>query len=147
MHASKYTTLAWYPILAVGLSMASFIMIKTGRDGVFFQENGLRHLPMAYVWIATVAVPSALLHLGALGRWGARKTQTVLFYLTAVLFLMSVPFADTEHRINALSLAIPRLVALRLQAKLGLGGALLLLPAALLGQRLAAGCGSLALIL
>ena len=99
MQTSKYTTLAWYPILAVGLSMVSFIMIKTGRDGVFFQDDGLRQLPMAYIWIAVVAVPAAILHLYALERWGARRTRTVLFGLTAGLFLAFAPFVHPAYSI------------------------------------------------
>lgn len=88
---------AWYPIVAVGLSMTSFIMIKTARDTVFFQESGLRHLPLAYIWIAVAAVPAALIHLRALDRWGARRTRTALFFVSAVLFLAFVPFTDTSH--------------------------------------------------
>ena len=80
---------SWYPVLAVGLSMTSFIMIKTARDAVFFQESGLRQLPLAYIWIAMAAVPAALIHLRALDRWGARRIRTALFFVAAVLFLAS----------------------------------------------------------
>ena len=88
---------ASYPIVAVGLSMTSFIMIKTARDAVFFQESGLRHLPLAYIWIAVAAVPAALIHLRVLDRLGARRTRTALFFVAAVVFLAFVPFTDTSH--------------------------------------------------
>ncbi len=97
MRMSHSLKKGWYPILAVGLTMVSFIMIKTGRDAVFFQEGGLRKLPLAYIWIAVASVPAAILHLGALERWGARKTRTALFFLTTLFFVPFVPFADASH--------------------------------------------------
>jgi len=97
MQKSRALTQSWYPIFAVGLTMVSFIMIKTGRDAVFFQEGGLRKLPIVYIWIAVAAIPAAVLHLRALDRWGARKTRTSLFFLTALLFLPFIPFVDTHH--------------------------------------------------
>ena len=50
-----FRTLARYPIYAVGLSMVAFILIKTGRDAVFFQEDGLAQVPVAYIWITITA--------------------------------------------------------------------------------------------
>lgn len=72
-------------------------MIKTGRDAVFFQEGGLRKLPIVYIWIAVAAIPAAIFHLRALDRWGARKTRTSIFFVTALLFLPFIPFIDVGH--------------------------------------------------
>ena len=47
MQEPRFRSLARYPILAVGLAMIGFVMIKTGRDAVFFQKNGLYQLPLA----------------------------------------------------------------------------------------------------
>ena len=104
---------SWYPVLAVGLSMTSFIMIKTARDAVFFQESGLRHLPLAYIWIAIAAVPAALIHLRVLDRWGARRIRTALFFVAAVLFLAFAPFTDTSHRsfMTAMFISVPLVFA------------------------------------
>jgi len=98
MEDVKYRSLARYPILAVGLSMIGFILIKTGRDAVFFQKNGLYQLPLAYIWIALVAVPASMVHLNAIERWGARRARTGVFFVTALLFLLFVPFVDQAQR-------------------------------------------------
>lgn len=91
--------LSWFPIIAVGLSMVSFIMIKTGRDAVFFHAWGISRLPLAYVWIALAAIPAAMIHLYAMSRWGARKTRTGLFLVTALCYLGFVPVTDTQHTV------------------------------------------------
>ncbi|MFQ5649847.1 MAG: hypothetical protein ACE5IY_07885 [bacterium] len=106
MKKPNYDSVAWFPILAVGLSMVAFTMIKTGRDAVFFQQDGLRKLPLAYIWIAIAAVPAAIIHLRAFDRWGARKTRTALFYLTAAVFLLFVPVTAPEHRFSMIFLFI-----------------------------------------
>ena len=98
MENSRYRSLTWYPVLAVGVSMLGFIMVKTGRDAVFFQDSGLRRLPMAYVWIAMASVPAAMMHLKALERWGARRTRTGILLVAASLFFLFVPFTDGAQR-------------------------------------------------
>ena len=98
MQDSSYKSLAWYPILAVGISMVGFISIKTGRDAVFFSQGGLRQLPLVYILMAVVSVPRAMTHLEAIKRWGARKVRTSVFLLTASMFLCFVPFVDVEHK-------------------------------------------------
>ena len=85
MNAAAYRSRIWYPILAVGLSMVAFITIKTGRDAVFFQNRGIFELPLAYVYIAIASLPAAMIHLGAIARWGARKTRTGLFVFAALI--------------------------------------------------------------
>lgn len=97
---------AWYPILAVSLSMVAFISIKTARDAVFFNQGGLSQLPFAYLWIAFASVPSGMLHLAAMKRWGARRVRTGLLILTAGLFLAFVPFVGEEHQLAMMVLFV-----------------------------------------
>ena len=94
--APDYRRRTWYPALAVGTAMVSFITIKTGRDAIFFRESGLTELPLAYILIAAVAVPAAMIHLAALERWGARRTRTALFFLTTLALLAFVPALSAE---------------------------------------------------
>ena len=98
MHSSSCRSSAWYPILAVGISMVDFISIKTGRDAVFFGQGGLQHLPLVYILVAIVSVPGAMIHLEAMKRWGARKVRANVLFLTAVIFLCFAPWVDLEHR-------------------------------------------------
>ncbi len=80
MQDLSYKSSAWYPILAVGISMVGFISIKTGRDAVFFSQGGLRQLPLVYILMAVVSVPAAIAHLEAIKRWGARKVGPASFF-------------------------------------------------------------------
>ncbi len=41
---------ALYPILAVGLTAAAYIAIRTGRDAAFFTRTGLQQLPAIYTY-------------------------------------------------------------------------------------------------
>ena len=127
MQELSYHARARYPILTVGLSMMAFIMVKTCRDAVFFDQGGLRQLPLAYVWIAVAAVPAALFHLKALDRWGARKTRTALFFIAAIVFLPFVPYADAEHRVlmTVMFIIVPTIFAAVLASVWLLAGDLL----------------------
>ena len=98
VNLSVYKRRAWYPILAVGISMVAFIIIKTGRDALFFERGGLYELPLAYVYIALVSLPAAIVHLAAIERWGARRTRTGLFFLAALLLLLFVPLLHGNQR-------------------------------------------------
>lgn len=97
---------AWYPILAVGVSMVGFIAIKTGRDAVFFSQGGLKQLPLAYIFIAIAAVPAAMMHLTAIERWGSRKVRIGVFLVAAFTFLGFVPFVDAEYKIPMMILFV-----------------------------------------
>ena len=88
---------------------ASFILTKTGRDALYFQKDGLFDLPWAYLGIATLAVPVAMMTLSLTKRLGLRPMRIVLpltvalvqavFYVVAepgggvvmTLFFMSIP--------------------------------------------------------
>ncbi|MDA2934145.1 hypothetical protein MYX82_07355 [Acidobacteria bacterium AH-259-D05] len=103
---SKDMRPTWYPILAVGLAMIGFICIKSGRDAVFFNQGGLRQLPLAYIWIAVVSLPAGMLHLTAIKTWGARRTRVRVFLLTGFIFLSFVPFVDLQNQIAIMAMFI-----------------------------------------
>ncbi len=54
--------------------MMGFISIKTGRDVVFFNQGGLRDLPLVYMLVAMVSVIGAMIHLQAIKQWGVRSS-------------------------------------------------------------------------
>lgn len=109
----RYRALAWYPILAVGVSMVSFILVKTGRDAVFFGHGGLRELPLAYIWIAIASVPAAWLNLKAMERWGARRVRVGVQLVSALTMLSVVPWVAPENRLllTVLFIMVPVLYA------------------------------------
>jgi len=82
-----------WPVAAVGVAMISFILIKTGRDAIFFsRDESLRSLPLAYIWIGVVAVPAALLHVRLMRRLGSRRARVALLAGAALLTAAFVPF-------------------------------------------------------
>ena len=97
------------PILAVTLTTAGFITLKTGRDALYFQEDALSQLPWAYIWMAIASMPAAMIHLRSMSRWGPRKTRTGAFLLSALLLLTTVPLLAPENRlvVSALFVLIP----------------------------------------
>ena len=113
MQAERNRSKAWYPILAVGFSMIGFISIKTGRDAVFFSQGGLKQLPLAYIFIAVAALPTTMIHLKAIERWGSRKVRTGVFLVTTFIFLCFVPFVDIAHKtvMMALFVLVPGMFA------------------------------------
>ena len=77
--------------------MVSFILIKIGRDAVFFAERDLEHLPLAYLWISVAAIPAAMIHLKALDRWGDHTTRSGLLVAAVATLLILVPFVDVQY--------------------------------------------------
>jgi hypothetical protein len=92
-------TRAILPILAVALTTAGFITLKTGRDALYFQEDALSQLPWAYIWMAMASMPAAMIHLRAMSHWGPRKTRTGAFLISAILLLGMVPLLTPENRL------------------------------------------------
>jgi ATP:ADP antiporter, AAA family len=113
MGVIDYRSRALYTALVVGLATSSFILIKTGRDAVFFQHNGLFQLPQVYIWIALGSMPAAMLHLHAISRWGARQTRTGLFFVSAFIFIGFTPFIDANQQavITSFFILVPTLFA------------------------------------
>lgn len=60
---------------ALFLMTAAFMLAKTGRDALYLQARGVYSLPFAYLGIALLSVPMALVTLGVLRRAGPRRTR------------------------------------------------------------------------
>ncbi len=80
---SKRTT---FVALALLLLTAGFIAIRTGRDALYLQGDGLFGVPKAYVAVAVLSVPQAGVVLWMLARLGPRATR--LCVLAAVMVLV-----------------------------------------------------------
>lgn len=66
----------WVAVALLLMTMA-FGFARTGRDALYFQGRGVRDLPKAYMALAVLALPTALLALAAMRRWGARPSRLV----------------------------------------------------------------------
>lgn len=62
---------------ALFLMTAAFVLVKTGRDALYFQDGGLYDLPLAYVGIAVLSVPTAFLMLSLMRRLGPRRARVL----------------------------------------------------------------------
>jgi AAA family ATP:ADP antiporter len=63
---------------ALFLLTMAFIATRTGRDALYFQGDGLRQVPKAYVLIAFLAIPQAMIVLRLLRTFGGRVTRTLV---------------------------------------------------------------------
>ena len=95
----KPTAIVWYPIVIVALAGAAMSTIKTGRDAVFFTRTGLEELPLAYLWSELALFFGAYVHLSAMRRWGSRTSRLMVFFVSAALFAVFVPFLVPDHRL------------------------------------------------
>lgn len=59
------------------LMTAAFVLARTGRDALYFQEGGIRSLPIAYGGMALLALPMAALLLHLVRRLGAPRARLV----------------------------------------------------------------------
>jgi ATP/ADP translocase len=57
---------------------AAFVLVKTGRDALYFQGRGLFDLPMAYLGIAALSLPSAVAILAAMRGLGPRAARVIV---------------------------------------------------------------------
>lgn len=76
------------------LLTSGFILTKSGRDALYFQGSGVSDLPWAYVGIALVSMPAAVMTLRVIERLGARRvrvggTLLVAAYLGAMASVAS----------------------------------------------------------
>jgi AAA family ATP:ADP antiporter len=76
---------------ALFLTTAAFILAKTARDALYFMNDGLYDLPMAYLGIAMLSVPMSLLTFGLMKRLGTRRARVVLAIATTLLLLGIAP--------------------------------------------------------
>jgi ATP/ADP translocase len=72
------------PILLLG---ASFVLTRTARDALYIQERGLFDLPQAYVGIALLSPPIALLTLALMRRLGPRRLRVAAPFAAGLLLL------------------------------------------------------------
>lgn len=106
MPVSSVREVVRLPVLAVGLSMVSLILVKTGRDALFFTREGLDRLPLVMMGIALASLPAAMAHLEAIRRLGLRRARTGVLALVAVLFTAFVPVLGVHHRSTLLILFV-----------------------------------------
>jgi len=85
---------------ALFLLTAGFIAIRTGRDALYLQGDGLLGVPKAYMAVAFLSVPQAAAMLWMLERLGTRVTRTLV--LAAVLALVLAYWAFAEPGGSAL---------------------------------------------
>ena len=82
------------PCLGLFLLTAGFIIAKTGRDALFFQERGIFQLPVAYIMMGAASVPLAVIFVKIMKTFGARPTRVgVLLFAAAVMGLLA-PFLE-----------------------------------------------------
>ncbi len=86
---------AWFPAASLFVLTAGFIVLKTGRDALYFQEGGVFALPKAYIAIAMGAVLQAMIVLKLLSRFGLRTTRvgvlTAVVIMAGAMYLMAEP--------------------------------------------------------
>jgi ATP:ADP antiporter, AAA family len=94
---------------AVLLMAASFVLLKTGRDALYFQGRGLFDLPKAYIGIALASVPFAFGTLKLMRSLGPRLARVVTPIGAAVLFAAATAIATPGGGAfnTALFVAIP----------------------------------------
>jgi ATP/ADP translocase len=84
-----------YPALAIGLTTAAFIIAKTGRDALFFQDSGgLLQLPLIYINIGVASLPLAIIFVKAMKIWGARPARLGVLTFAAAVMALTAPFLE-----------------------------------------------------
>lgn len=73
---------------ALLLMTASFILSKTGRDALYFHGPAIYQLPAAYMGMAVLALPMALLALRLMRAVGARRARLLAPLVFAVVLAM-----------------------------------------------------------
>jgi len=98
-----------FVVLAILLMTASFMLVKTGRDALYFQERGLFDLPKAYIGIAVMSVPFAFITLGMMRAVGPRAARIIAPLVVAGSFAVAVVYATPGGGLfnTALFIAIP----------------------------------------
>ncbi|MCP5112776.1 MAG: hypothetical protein GY953_18270 [bacterium] len=75
-----------FPSIALFFTTAALILAKTGRDALYFQEDGLMDLPGAYLGLALLSAPFALSAIGSMKLLGPRRARlAALLAYAAVL--------------------------------------------------------------
>jgi len=80
--------------ISVGLLTVSLSLAKTGRDALFFHDQGLLQLPMVYMGIGMSSLPAAFLFVRAMKKWGARSARVGIMIFAAVVLAGFVPLLN-----------------------------------------------------
>ncbi|MCZ6778562.1 MAG: hypothetical protein O7F16_06295 [Acidobacteria bacterium] len=72
---------------SVFLLMAAVTLVKTGRDALYFQKDGIFDLPKAYLGIAILSLPMALATLGLMRGVGPRRARVAAPLIMAVVLI------------------------------------------------------------
>lgn len=92
MSEDSRTRTAWTAaVLAV--MTAAFVVVKTGRDALYFLDDSLAQLPWAYLAIALSASPVAMGTIALMRRFGPRRVRIALPTSTTILLGLYHPFA------------------------------------------------------
>lgn len=68
------------------LMTAAFILARTGRDALYFQQDGIQSLPLAYIGVALLSLPMAAVLLFLVRWFGLRRARlAAVAAMTAVL--------------------------------------------------------------
>lgn len=59
------------------LMTAAFMLARTGRDALYFQDSGIQSLPLAHMGVALLALPMAAVLLWLVRSLGARRARLV----------------------------------------------------------------------
>lgn len=95
---------------ALFLLTMAFVATRTGRDALYLQGDGLRQVPGAYILIAILAIPQAMIVLRLLRRFGGRLTRVMV--LVAVTVALCGFYAIAEAGASAPMTAFFALVPL-----------------------------------
>jgi len=97
--------------LAIFLMTASFVLVKTGRDALFVEAQGVHDLPLAYLAIAGLSLPVAIGMLALLRAVGPRRARVLALAgvsgLLGLYWQIAVPGGGP--RMTALFASIPLL--------------------------------------
>lgn len=83
-----------FAALSLFLLTAGFIAIRTGRDALFLQGDGLFGVPKAYIATAVLSIPQAAFMLWMLARLGPRIARVVVLALVMVVVGLYAAFAE-----------------------------------------------------
>jgi hypothetical protein len=81
-----------FSAISVGLLTVALSLAKTGRDALFFQDQGLSQLPMTYMAIGMSSLPAAFLFVRAMKIWGARSARVGIMIFAAAVLAAFSPF-------------------------------------------------------
>lgn len=67
----------------------AFVLVRTGRDALYFTPDGLEMLPLAYLGIAASSLPLAIAALIAIRRIGPRPTRVAFPLVAGIAWLIA----------------------------------------------------------